>query len=82
MSDVNVLLNSIVVPYHDKEKLFLVLGLLLSGKISFGKAAELLGIRVDELWDLLDKLGVKYSFYDEEEVEKELETYKKVFGSF
>ena len=55
---------------------------MLSGKISFGKAAELLGIRVDELWDLLDKLGVKYSFYDEEEVEKELEAYKKVFGSF
>jgi len=81
MSDVNVLLKSIAVPYSDKEKLFLVLGLLFSGKISFGKAAELLGLRVDEFWDLLDKLGVKYSFYDEEEVERELEAYRKIFGS-
>ncbi len=30
------------VPYPDKEKLFMVLGLLLSGRISMGKAAELL----------------------------------------
>jgi len=82
MSDVDVLLKGVVVPYRDKEKLFLVLGLLFAGRVSFGKAAELLGLRVDEFWDLLDKLGVKFSYYDKEEVEKELEAYRKVFSGF
>jgi len=69
------------VPYPDKEKLFTVLGLLLSGRISLGKAAELLGLRVDDLWMLMHKLGVKYSILDEEEVEEELNEYKRIFKS-
>ncbi len=69
------------VPYPDKEKLFLVLGLLLSGKISMGKAAELLDLRVDELWLLLQKLGVKYNILSKEEVEDELDAFKRVFKS-
>jgi len=69
------------VPYPDKEKLFTVLGLLLSGRISLGKAAELLSLRVDDLWILMHKLGVKYSILDEEEVEEELNEYKRIFKS-
>jgi len=69
------------VPYPDKEKLFLVLGLFLSGKISMGKAAELLDLRVDEFWLLLHELGIKYSLLDEEEAEEELDAFKRVFKS-
>jgi len=69
------------VPYPDKEKLFMVLGLLLSGRISMGKAAELLGLRIDELWLLMHKLNIKYSILDEEEVEEELDAYKRIFKS-
>lgn len=67
------------VPYPDKERLFTVLGLLLSGRISMGKAAELLGLRVDDLWLLMHKLGIKYSILDEEEVEEELDVYRRIF---
>ncbi|MEM4971879.1 MAG: UPF0175 family protein [Sulfolobales archaeon] len=69
------------VPYPDKEKLFTVLGLLLSGRVSLGKAAELLSLRVDDLWILLHRLGVRYSVLDEEEVEEELDAYEKIFKS-
>ena len=69
------------VPYPDKEKLFTVLGLLLSGRISLGKAAELLGLRVDDLWILMHRLGIKYSILDEEEVEEELDAYRRIFES-
>jgi len=67
------------VPYPDRERLFIVLGLLLTGRISSGKAAELLDLRIDELWNLLQKLGIKYSFLDEEEVKEELDAYRTVF---
>jgi len=66
------------IPYQDPERLFLVLGLFLSGRISTGKAAELLGLRVDELWLLLKKLGVNYEVIDEEEAEEEVEAYKRL----
>ena len=69
------------VPYPDKERLFTVLGLLLTGRISSSKAAELLGLRLDDLWILIRKLGIKYSIFDEEEIEEELDAYKKVFES-
>ena len=69
------------VPYPDKEKLFTVLGLLLSRRISMGKAAELLDLRIDELWLLIHKLGIKYSILDEEEVEEELDAYRRIFKS-
>ena len=69
------------VPYPDKEKLFLVLGLLLSGRISMGKAAELLNLRIDDLWLLLQKLGVKYPIIDEEEAEEEVNAYRRIFES-
>ena len=69
------------VPYPDKEKLFMVLGLLLSGRISLGKAAELLGLRADDLWTLMYRFGIKYSILNEEEVREELDAYKKIFKS-
>ncbi|MEB3862200.1 MAG: UPF0175 family protein [Desulfurococcales archaeon] len=69
------------VPYWDPERLFLVLGLLLTGRISMGKAAELLGIRIDELWLMLRRLGVEYEVVDEEEAEEEIEAYKRLFKS-
>ena len=69
------------VPYPDKEKLFTVLDLLLSGRISFGKAAELLGLRVDDLWILLHELGIRCSILDEGEVEEELDAYRRIFKS-
>ncbi len=69
------------VPYPDKEKLFTILGLLLSGRISLGKAAELLGLRVDDLWILIHKLGIEYSILDEEEAKEELNAYRKVLKS-
>lgn len=46
-----------------------------------GKAAELLGMRVNEFWILIQELGIKYSIMDEEEVEEELDAYKRVFKS-
>ena len=78
-ADVREVIERERVPYRDKEKLFMVLGLLLSGRISMGKAAELLGLRVDELWLLMLQLGIKYSVLDEEEVEEELDAYRRVF---
>lgn len=59
--------------------MFTVLGLLLSNRISLGKAAELLGLRIDQLWILLRKLGIEYTIYNDEEVEEELEAYQRVF---
>ena len=66
------------VPYRDPERLFLVLRLLLSGRISMGKAAELLGLRIDELWLMLRRLGVEYEVVNEEEAEEEIEAYKRL----
>ncbi len=38
-------------------------------------------MRVDEFWLLIQELGIKYSIMDEEEVEEELDAYKRVFKS-
>ena len=67
------------VPCPDKERLFLVLGLFLSGRISMGKAAELLDIRIDDFWLLLRKLGIEYSMLGEDEIEEELDAFKRIF---
>ena len=80
-TDLREILERERVPYRDKEKLFTVLGLLLSGRISLGKAAELLGLRVDDLWMLMYRLGIKYSIFDDEEAEEELDAYKRISKS-
>jgi len=59
--------------------IFTVLGLLLSDRISIGKASESLGLRVDDLLLLMHKLGIKYSILNEEEVGEELNAYRRVF---
>ena len=75
------MLWEIPVEYPDEEKFFLVVGLLLSGKISLGKAANLLELRVDELIEIMEKSGIRYNIYDDEEIERELKNYDEVFGN-
>jgi len=67
------------VSYPDRERLFLVLGLFLSNRISMGRAAELLGLRIDEFWLLLKELGVRHQIIDEEEAEEEVDAYRRIF---
>lgn len=75
------MLREIPVEYPDGGKFFLVVGLLLSEKISLGKAANLLELRVDELIEIMEKSGIKYNIYDDEEIERELKNYDEVFGN-
>ena len=48
--------------------------------ISHGRAAEILGVRKYELIDLYDRLGVLYRDQDIQEVEEELQYWKKLKG--
>ena len=66
--------------YREKERFLKVVGLLVSHQITFEKAAELLGMRMEELAFLLDKLGVEYSLLDEEEARLEREEADKLMG--
>ena len=49
--------------------------------MSHGKAAEILGIRKNELIDLYDKLGLAYLDQDIDEIEEELRYWKKLKGA-
>jgi len=69
------------VSYPDRRRLFLVLGLFLSNRVSIGRTAELLGLCVDGFWLLLKELGVEYQVIDEEEAEEELDAYRRIFKS-
>lgn len=64
--------------YEEKERFFLVLGLLLSKQISFARAAELVGLSREELSFLLDKLGIEYNFLTEEDIKSERESAESV----
>ena len=66
--------------YREKERFLKVIGLLVSHQITFEKAAALLDIRLEELAFLLDKLGVEYSLFDEEEARLEREEAEKLMG--
>lgn len=46
--------------------------------ISHGRAAEILGIRKNELIDIYDKLGFSYLDLTMNDLDAELETYRKV----
>ncbi len=59
--------------YEEKERFFLVLGLLLSKQISLARAAELAGLTRVEFAFLLDKLGIAYEFLTEADIEDERE---------
>jgi predicted HTH domain antitoxin len=64
--------------YEEKERFFLVLGLLLSKQISFARAAELAGLSRVEFSFLLDKLGIAYEFLTEADIESERESAKRL----
>ena len=66
--------------YREKERFLKVVGLLVSHQITFEKAAELLGMRLEELAFLLDKLGIEYSLLDEEEARLERGEADKLMG--
>lgn len=51
---------------------------ILNQTISHGKAAEILGIRKAELIDVYDKLGYSYLDMTIDDLDSELETYKRL----
>lgn len=51
---------------------------ILNQTISHGRAAEILGIRKNELIDIYDKLGFSYLDLTMDDLDAELETYRKV----
>ena len=61
-----------------KERFLLVLGLLASRTITLEKAAEVLGMSRLEFSAVLRTIGFKYSYLDEEEVQKEVDAGKKL----
>ena len=61
-----------------KERFLLVLGLLASRTITLGKAAEVLDMSHAEFSAVLRTIGFKYSYLDEQEVQKEVDASKKL----
>lgn len=51
---------------------------ILNKTISHGAAAEILGIRKSELIDIYDKLGYSYFDMTMDELDSELETFRKL----
>lgn len=51
---------------------------ILRQTISHGRAAEILGIRKDELIDIYDKLGFSYFDLTMNDLDAELEAYRQV----
>ncbi len=51
---------------------------ILRQTISHGRAAEILGIRKNELIDIYDKLGFSYLDLTMDDLDAELEAYRKV----
>ena len=51
---------------------------ILNQTISHGRAAEILGIRKNDLIDIYDKLGFSYLDLIMDDLDEELEVYKKV----
>jgi len=57
--------------YEEKEKFFMVVGMLFTRQITLAKAAELLEMRRDDFSRLLKLMGLEYSYISEEEIEQE-----------
>ncbi len=53
-------------------------GNILKQTISHGRAAEILGIRKNELIDIYDKLGFSYLDFSIDDLDAELEAYRNV----
>lgn len=62
---------------EEKERFLLVLGLLASRTITLAKAAEVLGMSRLEFSAVLRSIGFKYSYLDEDEARKEVESVKR-----
>ena len=62
---------------EEKERFLLVLGLLASRTVTLDKAAEVLGMSRAEFSAVLRTIGFKYSYLDEEELQKEANSSKK-----
>jgi predicted HTH domain antitoxin len=59
-----------------KERFLLVLGLLASRTVTLEKAAEVLGMSPSEFSAVLRTIGFKYSYLDEEELQREADAGK------
>jgi len=57
--------------YEEKERFFMVVGMLFTRQITLAKAAGLLGMRRDDFSKLLKLMGLEYSYMSEEEIEQE-----------
>ena len=66
---------------EEKERFLLVLGLLTARSITLAKAAEFMDMSRDEFGTVLRSLGAQYSFLDEDEAARELETAKRLGGA-
>lgn len=86
MADVNIKVPDGMVSYvtvHDEKSELTRNAMLLypyvrNLSISHGRAAELLGIRKYELIDLYNRLGMPYLDQDIQEVEEEIQYWKKL----
>ncbi|MGB3206949.1 MAG: hypothetical protein WBB28_18345 [Crinalium sp.] len=56
-----------------KEQFLFILGALTLRLISLSKAAEVMNIDSEELLQILDLLGIDFSYLDEEDIERERE---------
>lgn len=63
---------------EEKERFLLALGLLASRTITLAKAAELLGMSRLEFSAVLRGIGFKYSYLDEDEVLREVESAREL----
>jgi predicted HTH domain antitoxin len=61
----------------EKERFLLVLGLLASRTVTLDKAAEILGMSRTEFSAVLRTIDFKYSYLDEDELQKEVTSSKK-----
>ena len=61
----------IFVEPEQKEKFLFVLGALMTRLISLRKGAEIMGIDAEELLQILDLLGIEFSYLSSEDIEQE-----------
>lgn len=59
-------------------KKWLVISLFKGGRISSGKAGSLLGLSRRDFLDLLDREGIAYFDYPEEEMQEEFEAVRRL----
>ncbi|MEM1171761.1 MAG: hypothetical protein AAGJ08_22450 [Cyanobacteria bacterium P01_H01_bin.35] len=61
----------IFVETEQKEKFLFILGALMTRLISLRKAAEIMEIDTEELLQILDLLGIEFSYLSSEDIEQE-----------